>query len=85
MEQLDKKMGLLIVILLSITLILIGGSFLYKHNQARPHERNPLYFAIGIAFAGGGGQIISSIALALLVPSHILTHINEIKFRGKLL
>ena len=84
MESFDKKIGFLIVLLLAIVLILIGGSFLYKHNQAHPHERNPLYFAIGIAFAGGGGQIISSIAWALLIPPHIRTHINEIRFQGKL-
>lgn len=85
MDNFEKKIGLLTVILIAMILILVGGGFLYKHGQLPPHARNPLYFAIGIAFAGGGGQIISSIAQAILIPPNIRSHINEIRFKGKLL
>jgi len=81
----NKKVGLVIIVLLAAIFIFTGGAFIYKHSKDPMESRNPLYLALGIAFAGAGGQIISGIAQAILVPPHIRTHINEIKFRGKLL
>ena len=84
MEDGDRKIGFVIVVILAITFIFIGGAFIYKHGSDPLEKRNPLYFALGIAFAGAGGQIISGIAQAILVPPHIRNQINDIKFKGKL-
>lgn len=85
MSEPNKKIGLVIVILLAMSFICLGGAFLYKHSQAPMEVRNPLYFAMGVAFAGAGGSIISGLAQAVLVPHHIRSHINDIKFKGKIL
>ena len=85
MEPNNKKIGLLTVVILAMIFICTGGAFLYKHNKDPLEKRNPIYFSLGIAFAGAGGSIISGIAQAVLVPPHIRSHINEIKFKGKIL
>ncbi len=83
-EATDKKIGLLIVVILAVSFIFIGGSFLHTYNQAPTAERNPLYFAIGIAFAGAGGQSIAGMIQALLVPPHIRSQMNDIRTSKKL-
>lgn len=68
--------ALLILLVYAFASILLGGMFIYFYNIAGVHDRNPLYWALGIAFAGSGGAIISKIIMAVLLPADLLKQIR---------
>ncbi len=67
------------VIIIAIIFIMIAGIFLYKHENADILDKNPIYFALGIAFAGGGSSIIFNLLQKNILPSHLRDRINLIK------
>jgi hypothetical protein len=73
-----KSVNYAIIIVISIAFICIGGVFLYKHNSATYAEKNPIYFALGIAFAGSGGKLVSTIVLNSILPQDVKDDIKNL-------
>lgn len=61
-----KAVDFAIVVVVAMIFIFVGGSSIYMHNNQKPHEKNPIFFSFGIAMAGAGGSILSSLVLGLL-------------------
>jgi hypothetical protein len=74
----SKAVNNAIIIIISIAFIFIGGVFLYKHDSVPFAEKNPIYFALGIAFAGSGGKLVSSMILNSILPPDVILNIEEI-------
>jgi hypothetical protein len=72
-----KYVNYAIVIVISIAFIFIGGVFIYKHESVTYAEKNPIYFALGIAFAGSGGKLVSSMVLNSILPPDIKSNLQE--------
>ena len=73
-----KYVNYAIIIIIAISCIFLGGIFIYKHDSATITEKNPIYFALGIAFAAIGGKLISSMVLNSILPESINNNIKEI-------
>lgn len=74
-----KPINLAIIIVMSIGFIFLGGVFMYKHHSVPYAEKNPIYFAFGIAFAGGGGRLLTSLIMSYMIPNEVLGDMNKIK------
>jgi hypothetical protein len=74
----SKYVNYAIIIIISISFIFIGGVFIYKHESATFAEKNPIYFALGIAFAGSGGKLVSSMILNSILPPDIVLNMKDI-------
>ena len=81
---LPQAINFAIVIVIAIIFIFIGGSCLYMHNKTDDTKKNPLYFALGIAFAGAGGSIISHAAMGVMIPPVIRSMIQNTKSNGRI-
>lgn len=75
----DAAIDYAIIIAIAIIFIFIGGSSIYMHGKQLQHEKNPIYFSFGIAMAGAGGSILSSLVMGLLVPREIRNIIRTTK------
>jgi hypothetical protein len=74
----SKYVNYAIIIIISIAFIFIGGVFIYKHESVPFAQKNPIYFALGIAFAGSGGKIVSSMILNTVLPPDVVINMKEI-------
>jgi hypothetical protein len=74
---------LITVILIAIGLIFLGGSLFYIHSTPQPHERNPIFWALAIALASGGGSILINLISKTMLPLQISQKMRELK-NGKL-
>jgi hypothetical protein len=73
----SKSVNNAIIIIISIAFIFIGGVFLYKHDSVPFAQKNPIYFALGIAFAGSGGKLVSSMILNAMLPPDVVLNMKE--------
>ncbi len=60
----------LLLITIALIFIVFSGIFLYMNENLPTEERNPLFFALGIAFASGGASIIFNMIVKTF-PEHI--------------
>jgi hypothetical protein len=74
-----SNIHLIIIILISIGMIFLGGALFYMHNTPPPHERNPIFWALAIAIASGGGSILTGLMYKTLLPTEISKSIKELK------
>jgi hypothetical protein len=73
----SKSVNNAIIIIISIAFIFIGGVFLYKHDSVPFAQKNPIYFALGIAFAGSGGKLVASMILNAMLPPDVVLNMKE--------
>jgi hypothetical protein len=75
----QENIHLISVIILSLGLIFLGGALFYKHNDPPLHERNPIFWALAIALASGGGSILLGLIFKTLLPKELSNTIKNIK------
>ena len=61
----------IIILIFSIICIYIAGTVLYIHDNMPNGKKNPIYFALGIAFAGTGGSILTKFLFNTVLPNKI--------------
>ncbi len=71
--------NIITIIIIAIIFILIAGNFLYIHENSSVLEKNPFYFALGIAFASGGASILFSLFSKNILPTELSEEISNIK------
>ena len=70
------------IIVLAVICIHIAGIFLYKHESMNILDKQPIYFALGIGFAGLGSGILLTLLKNFILPAELnneLTSISRIK------
>tara|TARA_B110000238_G_C15912456_1_gene346870 strand:- start:303 stop:563 length:261 start_codon:yes stop_codon:yes gene_type:complete len=75
-----ENFRLISVILIALSLIFLGGALFYMHNTPKPHLRNPVLWALAIALASGGGNILIGIIYKIILPIQISDKIRELKY-----
>jgi len=83
MPSIASSIDFAIIVMVAMIFIYIGGASMYMHSKMSDEKKNPLYFSIGIAFAGAGGSIISHMVMGALVPPNIRAAIREAKADGR--
>ncbi len=81
--MLKHYINVLTIIAIAITFILISGIFLYIHEHSEVLTKNPLYFALGIAFAGGGSSILFELFSRNMLPVELHQEIENIKSNSR--
>lgn len=71
--------NIITVIIIAMIFILIAGNFLYIHENSDVMEKNPIFFALGLAFAGGGSSILFNLVSKNFLPKELHNEISEIK------
>jgi hypothetical protein len=74
----DANIHLITVILIAIGLIFLGGSLFYIHSTQQSHERNPIFWALAIALASGGGSILINLIFKTVLPLQISQIMREL-------
>jgi hypothetical protein len=49
----------------------MGGALFYQHSAPPVHDRNPIFWALAIALASGGGSVLMGIIMKHLMPYEI--------------
>ena len=75
----QSNINLVTIIIISMGLIFIGGAFFYTHNEPGIYEKNPIFWALGISMASGGGSLLIGILTRHLLPKTLLDEMNNIK------
>lgn len=75
----QANVNLITIIIIAMGFIFLGGTFFYKHLSSPIHERQPIYWALGISLASGGGSLLIKLILKNLLPYDILNEMNNIK------
>jgi hypothetical protein len=63
--------------LIALTFIIISGILIYTHENMPLTEKNPIYFALGIAFASGGASIFFGMLSNHALPDEIAERVTE--------
>ena len=66
-----KIINFITIIILAMICINVAGIFLYKHERMNMLEKNPIYFALGIGFAGLGAGILLALFRSYLIPKEL--------------
>jgi drug/metabolite transporter (DMT)-like permease len=74
-----SNIHLITIIFISIGLIFIGGALFYQHSAPPVHERNPIFWALAIALASGGGSVLVGIIMKHLMPYEISQQMKTYK------
>lgn len=77
--MLKHYINLATIIVIAIIFIMISGIFLYIHENSDVLVKNPLYFALGLAFASGGATILFNIFSKNILPTELHMEIDDIK------
>lgn len=64
----QQDIHLVTIIIISIGMIFLGGSFLYKHLEAHVEYNNPMFFALAITLIGFGGKLLIDIIIKHAFP-----------------
>ena len=75
----QENIHLITIIIISMGLIFLGGSFFYQHSYPPIHERNPMFWALAIALAGGGGSVLIGLILKHLLPMQLSNQMRALK------
>jgi hypothetical protein len=75
----QSNINLVTIIVISLGFIFIGGAFFYIHNEPGIYGKNPLFWALGISMASGGGSLLIGILTKHLLPKELLQEMNNIK------
>lgn len=73
----QSKVNLISLLLISIGLIIAGGSFLYLHNMYPLYERNPIYWGLAFMLISNGYSIFTKILLKNIIPTKLVENIQK--------
>lgn len=66
--SISESINLAIVIAIALIFIFIGGTCLYVDRMSPINEKNPIWFSFGVALAGAGGNLLTTIFIGSLLP-----------------
>ena len=75
----QANINLISVIIISLGLIFLGGALFYQHNASPLHERNPIFWALAIALASGGGSVLVGLIFKTLLPKELSETMRGLK------
>lgn len=73
------NINLATIVLISLSLIFLGGSFFYLHNSDEDYDSNPLYWSLGIGLSSTGGAILIGMVLKNILPIDVYKEMIDIK------
>ena len=75
----QENVHLISIILISMGLIFIGGALFYQHSVLPIHERNPVFWALAIALASGGGSVLVGLIMKNILPEDLIKQMKNYK------
>jgi hypothetical protein len=77
--MLQSTINTLTIFVIALIIINIGGMCLYKHENLKPKDKNPIYLAFGFGSIGLGGVILLRLIEKTILPSFLLTEIKTLR------
>jgi hypothetical protein len=75
----QNNVNLVTIIVISIGLIFLGGSFFYLHNSIEDYESNPIFWSLGVGLASTGSAILVGLILKAVLPFTVYTQLIDLK------
>lgn len=75
----QANIHLISIIFISMGLIFIGGALFYQHSTLPIHERNPMFWALAIALASGGGSVLVGMIMKHILPEDLIKQMKQYK------
>jgi hypothetical protein len=75
----QDNVNLVTIIIISIGLIFLGGSFYYLHNSVEDYDSNPIFWSLGVGLASTGGTILVGLILKTILPYSVYKQLTDIK------
>ena len=75
----QENLHLVSIIFISLGLIFLGGALFYQHSAPPIHKRNPIFWALAIALASGGGSVLIGIIMSQIMPCDLIKQMQLYK------
>ncbi len=72
-----KILNTVTTLVIALTFIIISGILIYTHDNTPLENKDPIYFALGIAFASGGASVFFGMLSKHILPDEIAEKVAE--------